>query len=448
MALLRALRLNAAFMGTNGPRRSFRSRRHRRAPLVLILVENLPLPGDRRVWLECTTLRDAGYRVAAITPKGTGDPRYELYEGVHLYKYAPPQLTSGFVSYVWEFVYCWLMTLRLVLTVVRELGRPKVLQACNPPDTFWLIGVLLRPLGTRFVYDQHDLCPETFESKFGRRGPAHRGLLGLEKLTYRTAHEVVATNESYKAVAMARGGVPEARVTVVRTGPDTSTLYRRDPDPKLRRGHRHLVHFHGVMGRQDGVEIVLQTVRAFLARGRTDTFFNIMGHGDDYPRLRGLVAEYGLGDFVYLPGRVSDDELFASMSTAVVGLSPDAPSPLNDVSTMNKTMEYMAFGLPVLAFDLRETRVSAGAAAEYVRPATAEAYATALAELIDDPERRERMGSEGERRAREQLDWRIQAPAYLTVFARLAGRPATVGEPIGVPRPAVARRTLVAGGAR
>jgi glycosyltransferase involved in cell wall biosynthesis len=391
----------------------------KRSPLVLVLVENLPLPGDRRVWLECSSLRDAGYRVAAITPKGAGDPSYELYEGVHLYKYNPPKLTSGYLSYAWEFIYCWLMTLRLVGTVLRRHGRPKVVQACNPPDTFWLIALLLRPLGTKFVFDQHDLCPETFESKFNRRGLAHRGLLALERATYRTAQHVISTNESYKAVAMSRGGVPDDQVTVVRTGPDTSTLYRRKADPALLRGRDHLVHFHGVMGRQDGVEVVLETVREFLAIGRTDTFFNIMGSGDDYPRLRGLAAEWGLDDFVYMPGRVSDQELFASMSSGVVGLSPDAPGPLNDVSTMNKTMEYMAFGLPVLAFDLKETRVSAGDSAEYVRPATSYAYAMALAKLIDDPARRSQMAEIGVRRARDVLDWRIQRPAYLSVFERL-----------------------------
>jgi glycosyltransferase involved in cell wall biosynthesis len=392
-----------------------------RVPLVLTIVENLPLPGDRRVWLESTSLRDAGYRVAAITPKAPGDPRYENHEGVHLFKYRPPRLTSGPLSYAWEFAYCWLMTLRLVGAVVRRVGRPKVVQACNPPDTFWLLALMMRVLGTRFVYDQHDLCPETFESKFGRRGLAYRGLLALEKMTYRTADEVISTNETYKTVAMTRGRLPEGHVTVVRTGPDTSLLYRREPDPRLLRGHEYLVHFHGVMGRQDDVEIVLQTVRDFLSIGRTDTFFNIMGSGDDYPRLRNLVTEYGIEDYVYMPGRVSDEELFASMSSAVVGLSPDTPSPLNDVSTMNKTMEYMAFGLPVLAFDLKETRVSAGRSAEYVQPPTAAAYAVALAKLIDDPVRRKAMAAEGVRRARSELDWRIQRPAYVSVFDRLTG---------------------------
>src|SRR4051794_29557239 len=251
-----------------------------RAPLVLILVENLPLPGDRRVWLECTSLRDAGYRVAAITPKGPGDPRHELHHGVHLYKYRPPRTTNGLVSFVWEFAYCWCATFGLVLQVMRRHGRPSVLQTCNPPDTYWLIGLLLRPFGTKFLFDQHDLCPEVFESKFGRRGPAYAALVTLERANYRTAHQVIATNDSYKRVAQSRGRVPESRVTVVRTGPDTSVLRRGRARPELRRGRPHLVHFHGVMGRQDGVDIVIDTAREFRRRGRDDTFFNVLGGGD------------------------------------------------------------------------------------------------------------------------------------------------------------------------
>ena len=352
-----------------------------------------------------------------------------------MYKYSPPRATSGFLSFAWEFIYCWLATFRLVVSVVRRHGRPDVLQACNPPDTFWLLGLLLRPFGTRFVFDQHDLCPEVYESRFGRRGVLYRGLLAFERATYRSAHHVIATNESYKSVALTRGRLPDSRVTVVRTGPDTSVLHRREPEPALLHGRDYLVHFHGVMGPQDGVDIVLATIREFVLLGRTDTFFNVMGAGDEYARLRKLVTEYDLEDFVYMPGRVSDDDLFASMSSAVVGLCPDPPNPLNDVSTMNKTMEYMAFGLPVLAFDLKETRVSAGESAEYVRPATAQAYAAALAKLIDDPARRATMARYGEQRARTDLDWRTQRPAYLSVYQALVAPemgPAST-EPAGSP---------------
>lgn len=393
-------------------------------PLVLVVVQNLPLPGDRRVWLECRALRDAGYRVAAITPKGPGDQAYEEFEGIHLHKYRPAFATSGVLSFVWEFAYSWLMTAWLTAKVVRRHGRPAVMQACNPPDTYWLLGRVLRLLfRTRFVFDQHDLCPEVYESRFGARGPLHRALLLLERVTYATADHVIVTNESYRAVALGRGHQVAEEVTVVRTGPDTSLMAPRPRDDSYLRGRAHLVHFHGVMGPQDGVDLVLRTAAHVVHElGRDDITFGVCGKGDELARMRELCEELGLGDVVELPGRVDDDELFARMSTAVVGLSADPPGPLNDVSTMNKTMEYMALGLPVLAFDLPETRVSAGEAARYVSPATPEAYGRALVDLIGDAEARERMGEAGRCRAVNVLDWSHQRQAYVGVFDRLTRR--------------------------
>ena len=393
-------------------------------PLVLVVVQNLPLPGDRRVWLECQALLEAGYRVAAITPKGDGDPSYQLLAGVHIHKYKPAFATSGVLSFVWEFAYSWVMTAILTARVVRRHGRPAVLQACNPPDTFWLLGLLLRLLfRTRFVFDQHDLCPEVFESRFEAKGLLHRGLLLLERATYATADHVIVTNESYRAVALGRGHQRPEDVTVVRTGPDTSAMVAVPPDESYLRGHRYLVHFHGVMGPQDGVDVVLRAAAHVVHElGRDDIMFGICGKGDELARMRELCGELGLAGSVELPGRVDDEELFARMSTAVVGLSADPPGPLNDVSTMNKTMEYMSFGLPVLAFDLEETRVSAGEAARYVVPATPEAYGDALVALIEDSAARERMGRSGRSRAVEVLDWAHQRAAYVGAFDLLTRR--------------------------
>jgi glycosyltransferase involved in cell wall biosynthesis len=397
--------------------------RRGKPPLVLIIVQNLPLPGDRRVWLECQTLRDAGYRVAAITPKAPGDPTHAELAGVQLYKYRPAPAALGPIGYVYEFLYCWLATLVLALRVVAGHGMPAAIQACNPPDTYWALALLFKPFGVKFVFDQHDLCPEVYESRFGRRDVLYRGTALLEQATYRTADHVIATNESYKRVAHDRGRLPADRVTVVRTGPDSDLLRAREPRPELRRGRRYLVHFHGVMGPQDSVDIVIRTVANFLSCGRTDTFFNVMGGGDMYDSVRALADELGVTDYVYLPGRVSDDELFDSMSTADVGLAPDLPNPLNNVSTMNKTMEYMAFGLPSVSFDLPETRVSAEDASEYVADPSPEAFAKAVMALLDNPERRAEMSEFGVRRARTALAWPIQAVAYRGVYGRLVGEP-------------------------
>lgn len=399
---------------------------------VLIIVQNLPVPTDRRVWLECQALAAAGHEVSVICPKGPGDPTHEFLDGVHLYKYAPAPATEGVASFVFEFAYCWLRTLLLSLRALRRPGFD-VIQTCNPPDTYFALAALYRLAGKRFVFDQHDLCPETYESRFDRPSrPLLRALRLFEQLTYRLADRVIATNESYRRVAMTRGNVPPEQITVVRTGPDDARMRKGDADPELRRGRDHLAVYLGVMGPQDGVDIVIDAVDAFVhGLGRTDCHFALLGSGDCWPALRRRVTDLGLEEFVTMPGRVPDDEVFAHFSTADVGLSPDPHSPLNDVSTMNKTMEYLAFGVPVVAFDLPETMVSAGDAALYVRDGSPAAYGAAIATLLDDPERRRSMGEVGRRRVEQTLAWRHQAPAYVNVYGALGE--IDLLDPVGAP---------------
>jgi glycosyltransferase involved in cell wall biosynthesis len=388
---------------------------------VTIVVQNLPVPFDRRVWLECGALTDAGYDVSVICPTGPGgETAYEELDGVRIHRYPPPRPSSGAVSYAWEFGYCWLRTAALAARVLRRDGID-VLQACNPPDTFFALARLLRPWGVRFVFDQHDLCPETYRSRFERPSERlARGLLALERATYKTADHVIATNESYREVAFARGGLDPDDVTIVRTGPDPQRLRRGPADPALRRGRQHLVVYLGVMGPQDGVDVAVEAIADLVHRqGRTDTTFALIGDGDAREDVRTLVHELGLDDVVEMPGRIADQDLFRYLSTASVGLSPDPPSPLNDLSTMNKTMEYMAFGLPVVAFDLKETKVSAAGAAAYASGGDVRSFATELGALLDDPERRAVMGHHGRRRVEDVLAWDRQAPGYVGVFDRL-----------------------------
>ncbi|HJR25603.1 MAG TPA: glycosyltransferase, partial [Acidimicrobiales bacterium] len=194
-------------------------------------MQNLPVPFDRRVWLECRALVDAGYDVSVICPTGPGgEGRFEVLDGVRIHRYPPPRPASGIASYAWEFAYCWSRTAALARRILREDGMD-VLQACNPPDTYFALGRLLRRFGVRFVFDQHDLCPETYASRFEAPSPLlHRGLLRLERATYRTADHVIVTNSSYRRVAIDRGDLPADRVTVVRTGPDPHRLRRGEPD--------------------------------------------------------------------------------------------------------------------------------------------------------------------------------------------------------------------------
>jgi glycosyltransferase involved in cell wall biosynthesis len=387
---------------------------------VLIIVQNLSVPFDRRVWLEACALRDAGFQVSVVCPKGVGEASFEELEGITIRRYAGPPPTSGTLSYVWEFAYCWARTAALVLRAAAQEGFD-VIQACNPPDTYWALAAPFKLFGKRFVFDQHDLCPEVYVSRFGGGASVtYRALRMLERATYALADHVIATNESYRATAMRRGHVPTERVTVVRTGPDPDRLRRRAAVPDWRRGKRYLCAYLGVMGPQDGVDLALHAAAALVRAGREDIQFVFMGKGDSSDDLVALAHELGLGDRVTFTGRVPDETVFDVLSTADVGLCPDPLNPLNDVSTMNKTMEYMAFELPVVAFDLKETRVSAADAAVYVRPNDTGEYARAIAELLDDPGTRSEMGRRGRERVERVLAWREQAPRYVAVFERLS----------------------------
>ncbi len=416
-----------------------------RAPRALIIVQNLPVPFDRRVWLECQTLRDAGYDVTVVCPRGTDSTGYQVVDDVKIHAYRPYAPGGSAMGFVLEYAYSFLATARLALKA-RRRGRFDVMQACNPPDIFWPIAMWFRAAdGTRFVFDHHDLCPELFESRFpdGSR-LALNGLKFLERATFRTADRVISTNESYRGVAIRRGRVQSEHVSVVRTGPNPDVLKPVAPVPAERRGRTYLVAYLGVMGPQDGVDVVLASADHLVhARGRTDISFTLMGSGDCHADLVAERDRLGLQDYVDLPGRVPDRYVADVLSTADVGLCPDPLNPLNNVSTMNKTMEYMAFGLPVVAFDLVETRVSAAGAAVYVDPAEgASGFADALVDLLDNARERARMGAFGRRRVEDELSWRHQSPTYLAVYDELTGRrPLTVVQddtsPAGLPEPAV-----------
>jgi glycosyltransferase involved in cell wall biosynthesis len=393
-------------------------------PRILIIVQNLPVPFDRRVWLECKALSAAGYDVTVVCPKGKTDPGHEVVEGVTLLKYRPYAPGGRALGFVVEYLYSFLATATLVLRARRD-GKFEVMQACNPPDIFWPIARWMRRRdGSRFVFDHHDLCPELYDSRFPKgRALPRRGLIALERATFHTADHVVATNASYAEIAMRRGEKGPAEVTVVRTGPDQDRLHRRPPVPALRRGRKHLVAYIGVMGPQDGVDLAVRAAAHVVHNlGREDVAFTFMGSGDSYHQLVSLRDELELQDYIELPGRVPDDTVLDVLSTADVGLSPDPKNPLNDVSTMNKTMEYMAFGLPVVAFDLKETRVSAGAAASYIQNGDVAAYAKAIVELLDDCDKREVMGRTGRLRIEEELGWSYQRDAYVGVYDALVGR--------------------------
>ena len=390
---------------------------------ILIIVQNLPVPFDRRVWLECQALTSAGYRVAVVCPKGKGDPGYEVIDGVEIHRYRPYAPGGSKLSFVAEYAYSFLATAWHTLKARRN-GRFAVIQACNPPDIFWPIALAFRLERTKFVFDHHDLCPELFLSRF-EHPPAlpFKGLLWLERRTFRTARHVISTNESYRQIAIERGGKSPSDVTVVRTGPNPDRLKRGPADEELKRGRKHLVAYIGVMGPQDGVDIAVRAAGIIVREfGRDDIAFTLIGSGDSYDELVALRDELNLQGHVEFTGRAPDELVTKIMSTASAGLSPDPKNPLNDVSTMNKTMEYMAFELPVVAFDLRETRISAQDAAVYATPNDVHEYAKALVGLLDDEAARAQLGKLGRARVEDDLAWSHQERAYLGVYQRLTAK--------------------------
>ncbi len=416
------------------PRRRPSAGRPRRACIV---VQNLPVPFDRRVWLEATTLARAGWQVSVICPKAKGfDESFEVLEDVHVYRYGLPVDAQGALGFVTEFAWCFLRTaMKTVRVTLRGRGFD-VLHACNPPETYWPLGWACKRLGKRFLFDHHDLSPEMYQAKFGGGGgPALAGLKFLERMTFRMADLVITTNESHKRVAVERGGMAPGDVYVVRSGPDLGRLTVFPPDPAWRSGKRHLLVYLGEICKQDGVDHLVRAVRLLRDElGRDDFHCVLVGGGPHQPAIKAYAEEIGVADLCTFTSRVSDEELCRVLSSADLGVDPDPRSDWSDKSTMNKIMEYMFFGLPIVAYDLAETRVSAQTAAVYAEANSERDLAKQIDALLDDPARRQEMGAAGQHRARSELAWEYSAPVLLAVYDRLlAGSSTTRGRSSSTP---------------
>ncbi|PZU52398.1 MAG: glycosyltransferase WbuB [Thauera sp.] len=388
---------------------------------VLVIVENLPSPFDRRVWQESTTLRDAGYEVTIICPTGKGyESRYEVIDGIHIYRHDLPVEAEGALGYAleyssalfWEFVLAWKVYFRRGFDVIH---------ACNPPDLIFLVGGFFKLfLRKKFVFDHHDINPELYEAKFGRRDFFYKLMVWCERLTFKTANVSIATNDSYKKIAIERGGMKPGDVYVVRSGPKLDRLKIVPPVESLKRGRRHLVGYVGVMGKQEGIDYLLRAVEYMVnTLGRTDVHFGLVGGGTSLDELKAYAVELGVADYVTFTGRVPDAELLAMLNTSDVCVNPDVANEMNDKSTMNKIMEYMALGKPIVQFDLTEGRFSAQDASLYAAHNDHEDMARKIVELLDDPERRQRMGEFGRRRVEQELEWQYEAPKLLAAYDRV-----------------------------
>jgi glycosyltransferase involved in cell wall biosynthesis len=388
---------------------------------VLIVVENLPVPLDRRVWLEATTLVAHGYEVSVICPTGKGwDKPYEAIDGVHIYRYPePPEAHSGALAYAREWGGALWHMFRLARKVRRERGFD-VIHGCNPPDLVFLLALRWRLHGVRYLFDHHDVCPELFEAKFAKKGLLYRIMLIWERLTFATARVSIATNDSFREIAIRRGHMAPEDVFVVRSAPQVEKFEIRRPDPVHRKGAAILIGYVGVIGQQEGMDILVADADHLIRRlGHPDVHFAIVGFGPHLDEVRHDVARRGLEAHFTFTGPLYGEDLLAVLNTANIGVSPDPKNPMNDISTMNKVMEYMTLEKPVVQFDLKEGRASAGEASLYARANDPEDFAAKLAELIDDPERRARMGRIGRQRVLEKLSWAHSVPQLLAAYDRL-----------------------------
>jgi len=388
---------------------------------VLILVENLPSPFDRRVWQEATTLHAHGYGVSIICPTGKGyESIYEEIDGIHIYRYDLPTEGQGAMGYLVEYAAALWHSFRLAFKVRRERGFD-VVHACNPPDLLFIVGAFFKLFrGTKFVFDHHDINPELYEAKFGRRDLFWRLMVWLERRTFRTADVSIATNESYRRIAIERGGMDPERVFVVRSGPKLDRLKIQPPKPELKCGRAFLVGYVGVMGKQEGIDHVLHAARYIVSdMGRNDVHFGLVGAGTSLDEMKKLAVELGIAEYVTFTGRVPDAELLDMLNTADVCVNPDVANEMNDKSTMNKIMEYMALGKPIVQFDLTEGRFSAQQASLYARRNDPKDLACKIVELLVDPARRRSMGDFGRHRVENELEWRFEVPKLLAAYDAL-----------------------------
>ena len=388
---------------------------------VLIVVENLPVPLDRRVWLEATTLKSKGYEVSVICPTGRGwDKFHEEIEGIHIYRYPEPvEAHSGAVAYAKEYLHSLWHWFRLARKVRREHGFD-VIHGCNPPDLVFLLAWLYRPFGVRYLFDHHDVCPELFEAKFDKKGLLYNVMLIWERITFATASVSIATNESFRAIALSRGKMKPEDVFVVRSAPRIEKFEIRPADPEMRKGAGTVLGYVGVIGQQEGMDLLVAAADHLIrAMGRSDVHFIIVGFGPEVPMVEADVARRGLDAHFTFTGALYGEDLLRALNSCDIGVSPDPKNAMNDISTMNKVMEYMTLEKPVVQFDLKEGRASAGEASVYAAANDPKDFAARIADLMDAPERRAEMGKVGRARVLDKLSWAHSVPHLLAAYDRI-----------------------------
>lgn len=393
-----------------------RSDRH-----ILIVVENLPVPLDRRVWLEATTLQEAGYEVSVVSPMGRGWVKpYEVIDGVHIYRHNEAvEAHSGAIAYAREYLYSMWHWFRLSRAVWKR--KPfDVIQGCNPPDLIFLLAWWYRMWGVVYMFDHHDVCPELFEAKFNKRGLLYKIMLVWERMTFATASVSMATNGSFKRIAVARGKMAPEDVFVVRSAPRVETFTIGPGDPAYRKGAGTVFGYVGVIGQQEGMDLLVMAADHLIhTLGQADVHFVIIGFGPHLEEVKQDVRDHKLEAYFTFTGALYNEDLLAALNVIDIGVSPDPKNPMNDISTMNKVMEYMTLEKPMVQFDLTEGRVSADDASLYARANDPIDFAEKIAELMADPEMGQQMGQRGRKRVMEDLSWSHTAPQLLAAYDRI-----------------------------
>jgi glycosyltransferase involved in cell wall biosynthesis len=385
---------------------------------ILIIVENLAVPFDRRVWQEANTLHDNGAEISIICPKMKGyTASFEIINGIEIYRHPLPLEARGAIGYLfeystalfWEFVLGWKIYFR---------KKFQIIHGCNPPDLIFLVALWFRILGVKYVFDHHDINPELYIAKYNKKGILYKMMLLFERLTFATANYSIATNESYKEIAFRRGKMAEDKVQVIRSGPKLDRLKLLPPDKKYMKGRKYLVGYIGVIGDQEGIDLLLESVK-YIITIRQDIQFAIIGGGTDLEKLKLLSDGMGLNEFVDFYGRVSDDIMVAVLNTADVCVNPDKPTEMNNLSTMNKIMEYMALRKPVVQYDLKEGRFSAQDASLYARNGDTRDFADNILRLIDNPDMRTKMAEYGYNRVINELSWDYESVKLIRFYDRI-----------------------------
>ena len=387
---------------------------------VLIVVENLPVPLDRRVWLEATALTEAGYLVSVICPTGKGwnAPR-EMIDSIAIYRYPePPEAHSGAAAYAKEYLSSLWHWFRLARVVWRERGFD-VIQGCNPPDLIFLLALWYRLWGVTYIFDHHDVCPELFEAKFGKRGLLYNIMLVWERMTFATASVSMATNESFRRIAIARGKMVAQDVFVVRSAPRIDTFIPGPGNLDYRHGAKTVLGYVGVIGQQEGMDLLVAAIDHLIRKlGHSDLHAVIVGFGPALPEVQADVKRRGLETHFTFTGALYGAELLDALNAVDIGVSPDPKNTMNDISTMNKVMEYMTLEKPLVQFDLTEGRASAGDASLYARANDPLDFAAKVAQLIENPAQAATMGKAGRVRVLDRLSWDHSVPNLLGAYQR------------------------------